>query len=208
MNNLSFNVTDTILLVDDDPANLQILEATLEPLNINLAMASNGEQALILAKEINPTLILLDVLMPNMDGYETLEKLKENNYLDHGQVIFMSALHSGENKAKGLKLGAVDYIGKPFVIDEVIVRLKIHLTINRLTKQLKERNEQLYNTNQYLLEAVAEGVYGIDLAGNITFANPAAYELTNYNENELIGHSFHKMHAPKKINKKSYIYKN
>ena len=185
---------EIILLVDDDPINLSILKENLTSLKLPLITIDNGADAITITLEKKPVIILLDVMMPKMNGYETLKILKNAGALSYTNVIFMSALDSGLDKARGLKSGAIDYIGKPFVTDEIIARIKTHLTIYRLKKALEHKNKELINTNAYLLEAVAEGVYGIDQEGKITFANPAACRLTKFVEKELIGQPFHHLH--------------
>ncbi len=197
---------ETILLVDDDELNIQVLKQNLASLNIPLISVDNGEDAIAITLDIKPVIILLDVMMPKMDGYETLQILQRKGALAYSNIIFMSALDSGQDKAKGLKIGAVDYIGKPFVVDEIIARIKIHLTLHRLKKSLEQKNKELVNTNAYLLKAVAEGVYGIDLEGKITFANPAACQFMGLSEQQLIGQYFHQNHLKETVDGQFYPY--
>jgi PAS domain S-box-containing protein len=184
----------TILLVDDNPTNLQLLFGTLKGLGHKLLVAKGGEDALKVAHWAQPDLILLDILMAGMDGFETCAKLKESPQTRDIAVIFLSALDDIDDKIKGLSLGAVDYIAKPFQAEEVIARVETHLTIARLRSELAERNRQLEAANQPILEAVGDGIYGLDVDGNITFANPAAMRLTGYPSDALIGHSLHELH--------------
>lgn len=183
-----------ILIVDDNPTNLQVLTQTLEELSHPIIVAESGEQALAEASTQPPALVLLDIMMPGMDGYETLQQLRTVDALRDIPVIFLSALDDLDYKVRGLSLGAVDYITKPFQIREVLARVDTHLTISRLQRELDERNRQLASTNTYILETVAEGLYGLDLQGNITFANPAATALTGYSHDELIGRSVFDLH--------------
>ncbi|MBT8439164.1 MAG: sigma-54-dependent Fis family transcriptional regulator [Gammaproteobacteria bacterium] len=185
---------DPILIVDDNPTNLLVLTQTLEELNYPISMAHSGEEALELAQNQPPSLILLDIMMPGMDGYETLSALREDDSLVDIPVIFLSALDDLDYKIKGLSLGAVDYITKPFQIQEVLARVQTHLTISNLKKELAKRNRQLESTNEYILEAVAEGIYGLSPDGLITFANPAAGKLTGYSQKELLGKSVFEIH--------------
>ncbi len=185
---------DPILIVDDNPTNLQVLTQTLEDLDFPIVMASSGNEAIQAAARQKPALILLDIMMPDKDGYETLDELRQNTELQETPVIFLSALDDLEYKVKGLSLGAVDYITKPFQIGEVLARVETHLTISRLKTELAERNAQLASTNEYILEAVAEGIYGLDQEGHITFANPAASRLTGYKTEELLGKSVFDLH--------------
>jgi PAS domain S-box-containing protein len=184
----------TILLVDDNPTNLQLLFGTLKGLGHKLLVAKSGEDALKVAQWAQPDLILLDILMAGIDGFETCAKLKENPETRDIAVIFLSALDDTDDKIKGLSLGAVDYIAKPFQAEEVIARVETHLTIARLRNELAERNRQLEAANQPILDSVGDGIYGLDLDGRITFANPAAMQLTGYPKEALIGHSIHELH--------------
>ena len=185
---------DPILIVDDNPTNLLVLTQTLEELNYPITMAHSGEEALELAQKQPPSLILLDIMMPGLDGYETLSALREDDLLADIPVIFLSALDDLDYKVKGLSLGAVDYITKPFQIQEVLARVQTHLTISNLKQELATRNRQLESTNEYILEAVAEGIYGLSPDGLITFANPAATRLTGYSHKELLGKSVFDLH--------------
>ena len=184
----------TILLVDDNPTNLQLLFGTLRGLGHKLLVAKSGEDALKVAQWAHPDLILLDILMTGIDGFETCAKLKEDPDTRDIAVIFLSALDDTNDKIKGLSMGAVDYIAKPFQAEEVIARVDTHLTIARLRTELAERNRQLEAANQPILDSVGDGIYGLDLEGNITFANPAAVQLTGYSQESLIGHSLHELH--------------
>ena len=184
----------TILLVDDNPTNLQLLFGTLRGLGHKLLVAKSGEDALKVAQWAHPDLILLDILMSGIDGFETCAKLKANPETQDIAVIFLSALDDTDDKIKGLSMGAVDYIAKPFQSEEVIARVETHLTIARLRTELAERNRQLEAANQPILDSVGDGIYGLDHDGNITFANPAATELTGYPLEALIGHSLHELH--------------
>jgi len=184
----------TILLVDDNPTNLQLLFGTLKGLGHKLLVAKSGEDALKVAQWALPDLILLDILMSGIDGFETCRQLKENADTREIAIIFLSALDDTNDKIKGLSMGAVDYIAKPFQAEEVIARVETHLTIARLRNELAERNRQLESANQPILNSVGDGIYGLDLNGDITFANPAATRLTGYSQEALIGHSIHELH--------------
>jgi len=184
----------TILLVDDNPTNLQLLFGTLKGLGHKLLVAKSGEDALKVAQWAQPDLILLDILMAGIDGFETCARLKADSATRDIAVIFLSALDDTEDKIKGLSLGAVDYIAKPFQAEEVIARVETHLEIAHLRGQLAERNRQLEAANQPILDSVGDGIYGLDLEGNITFANPAATQITGYTQEALIGHSLHELH--------------
>lgn len=148
---------ERILLVDDNPTNLQVLFQTLEGRGYNLLVAKDGETALTIVKKALPELILLDIMMPGIDGYEVCRQLKENPATRDIPVIFLSALDDTKDKVRGLDLGAVDYISKPFQTDEVIARVNTHLTIHRLQQQLQEQKDALERE----LEVVAEVQYDL-----------------------------------------------
>jgi DNA-binding NtrC family response regulator len=132
-----------ILLVDDNPTNLQVLYQTLEGNAYRLLAARNGRDAISIAQRAVPDLILLDVMMPGMDGFETCARLKTDDRTRDCAVIFLSALAEPREKVRGLELGAVDFVNKPFQAEEVLARVRTHLTIRDLQKQLRRRNEEL-----------------------------------------------------------------
>jgi len=146
------SATESILLVFDNPTNLQVLFQTLEGVGCKLLIAKNGEMALSIAGKALPDLILLDIMMPDIDGYEVCRQLKTNRATSGIPVIFLSALGDTEDKVKGLQLGAVDYITKPFQPDEVIARVNTHLTIHRLKRVVESQKDQL----EHELEVVSE----------------------------------------------------
>ena len=145
-------ITESILLVDDNPTNLQVLFQTLDGVGCKLLIAKNGEMALSIADKARPDLILLDIMMPDIDGYEVCRQLKSVPATADIPVIFLSALGDTEDKVKGLQLGAVDYITKPFQPDEVIARVNTHLTIHRLKREVESRKDQL----EHELKVVSE----------------------------------------------------
>ena len=145
---------EQILLVDDNVTNLQVLHQTLDGRGFKLLVAKNGAAALAIAEKARPSLILLDIMMPEMDGFEVCRRLKADPALSDIPVIYLSALTDTEDKVKGLELGAVDYIAKPFQPEEVIARVNTHLTISSLKKMLAEKNQELQSANSVLEERV------------------------------------------------------
>jgi signal transduction histidine kinase len=144
MNN--FESPKHILIVDDKPVNLKVLAQTLSNANYDIALANNGSTAIQMSLDDPPELILLDILMPEMDGFETCEKIKSHPRTKDIPIIFMSALSETINKVKGLSLGAVDYITKPFETDEVLARVKTQLQMRRLNQALEQKNQELSET--------------------------------------------------------------
>ncbi len=128
-----------ILLVDDSPTNLKVLSEALHGQGWKTLMATDGESAIEQAEYAQPDLILLDVMMPGIDGFETCLRLKAHATLNTIPVIFMTALSEADYKVKGLELGAVDYITKPFQQTEVIARAKLHLQLSFLHQSLEQQ---------------------------------------------------------------------
>jgi len=142
--NLEIIKNSKILIVDDDPSNLGVLLDGLSNLECTVMLAQNGETALEIAYEKQPDLILLDILMPGMDGFEVCRRLKDNKGgRDAPVIIFITAVTDTSRKVMGFKLGAVDFITKPFHRDDVTARISTHLGIRKLQKDLMEKNNRL-----------------------------------------------------------------
>ncbi len=149
-NNQSSNFKANILVVDDTIANLRLLVNLLVERGYKVRPASNGSMALAAARTEPPDLILLDIVMPNMDGYEVCEHLKADELTCEIPVIFISAINEVLDKVKALSIGGVDYITKPFQVEEVLARVETHLEIRRLQINLQEKNDELTKTLQEL----------------------------------------------------------
>ena len=128
-----------ILIVDDTPANIQTLTATLKEKGYQISVALNGKQALDVLARVQPDLILLDVMMPEMDGFETCERIKASERWSQIPIIFLTAKTETADIVRGFELGAVDYVAKPFNAHELLARVHTHLTIDRLHRE----NERL-----------------------------------------------------------------
>ena len=137
--------TPQILIVDDVDANLMILENIILEMGYKPMCASSASEATKLIAERLPQLILLDVFMPEMDGYEFCERLRENPITRDIPIIFISAADSSEDKVRGFKLGAVDYIAKPFEVTEVTMRVKNHLKLYEMQQELELSNRRLHS---------------------------------------------------------------
>jgi putative two-component system response regulator len=133
----------SIMVIDDQPANLKLLEEMLQRQGYAVRSFPRGRLALAAAEQHPPDLILLDITMPEMNGFEVCERLKSNEKLAPIPVIFLSALNEKEDKVRAFRAGAVDYVAKPFQFDEVQARVETHLELHRLQVRLKERNEHL-----------------------------------------------------------------
>ena len=152
-------VEDKVLLVDDNTTNLQLLHETLDGLGYKLLIAKNGQTALTIAQKAAPSLILLDIMMPEIDGYEVCRRLKADKNTAHIPVIFITALADDEDEAKGLGMGAVDYITKPINPELVRARVHNHLELKRhqdhLEKLVAERTRRLALTQAVTIESLA-----------------------------------------------------
>jgi len=142
-----------ILIVDDTPTNLEVLVDYFADNRFDLFVATDGESALEQINHARPDIILLDVKMPGIDGFETCRRLKANKETKDIPVIFMTALSDTVDKVKGFTLGAVDYVTKPIQHEEVLARVSAHLALRRLQKRLQEANETL---EQRVQERTAE----------------------------------------------------
>lgn len=184
----------TILVVDDTPASVGMLQAALEQENYQVLIATSGEKALERINLINPDLILLDIMMPGIDGYETCLQLKSNAKTRDVPIIFLSALSETFDKVRAFSIGGVDYLTKPVEPEELLVRVKTHIRINQLERELQIANDELKNrvavknseisqVHEKLSEKeeILHGIFSlsplgigvIDSHGKITDSNPA-----------------------------------
>jgi len=149
MNYSKENKDFRILIVDDVPKNIQVLGNILMAENYQLSYSQNGKEALAAVKQNDFDLILLDIMMPVVDGYEVCRQLKSDSKTKDIPIIFLTAKVEKESVVKGLKLGAVDYVTKPFYAEELLARVRTHLS-------LKDKTEQLQSINVILEQKVAE----------------------------------------------------
>lgn len=140
------NGTETkpfVVLVDDIPQNIQVLYQILSKLDYSFAIATNGEEVFSVVKRRKPDLILLDVMLPDIDGFSICRKLKEDDTFKDVPIIFLSAKTELEDKIEGFNAGGVDYITKPFEEYEVVVRVKTHLNLKHAKDELVRRQIEL-----------------------------------------------------------------
>jgi len=192
-----------ILIVDDTPDIVNHLQQTLLSAGYEVYVATSGSKALQRLEHTKPDLILLDIIMPDIDGYETCSRIKADPDRSAIPIIFMSALHETFDKVKAFSTGAVDYITKPLNTEELLVRIKTHISINQLQKELREANSQLeekvqQRTNELqeseakyrrLFEKSQEGIWVIGADNLTTLANPAIAKMLGYQPEEMIGKS-------------------
>jgi len=194
----------SILVADDDPAALHILLAYLKEQGFSTLGATSGEQVIRQIQVLQPDLILLDVMMPGIDGFETCRRLKANETTKDIPVIFITALSDPVNKVMGFEVGGVDYITKSFQPEEVLARVKTHLMTRDLQVKLQEhvqllKNEiekhkwteaTLHEREQWFattLKSIGDAVITTDNEGRVTFMNPVAEALTGWKHNEALG---------------------
>ncbi len=134
---------DTLLIVDDILANVKVLRSFLNQSGFNVLIAEDGEEAIQVTENALPDLILLDIMMPGIDGFEVCQRLKSQEHTQEIPIIFMTALTEVADKVKGFQMGAADYITKPFQQQEVLARVNTHITLRKQRLQLQKRNQEL-----------------------------------------------------------------
>jgi DNA-binding response OmpR family regulator/DNA-binding CsgD family transcriptional regulator len=157
---------DIVLVVDDSPEALGFLTSALEQANITALVAIDGASALELLKNVTPDLILLDAVMPDMDGFETCRNLKANKQTAHLPVVFMTGLSETQHVIEGLNAGGVDYVAKPIVIDELIARIRVHLA-----------NARVAHGARTALDATGRFLVSTDSAGQLIWSTLQAETL-------------------------------
>jgi DNA-binding NarL/FixJ family response regulator len=157
---------DVALVVDDSPETLRLLTDALDGAGMTVMVALDGASAMRIVDQITPDIVLLDAVMPGMDGFETCRRLKRDAGLDHVPIIFMTGLAETEHIVRGLEAGGVDYVTKPIVVEEMLARIRVHLANARLTQSARAA---LDVSGRYLL-----AVNGV---GKIRWATPQAQKL-------------------------------
>jgi DNA-binding response OmpR family regulator len=152
---------DIALVVDDSPDTLRMLTDALEEAGMTVLVALEGEQALTIAAKVTPDIILLDAVMPSLDGFETCRRLKRNKTLTHVPIIFMTGLSETEDIIKGLEAGGVDYVTKPIVPDELLARMRVHLA-----------NARLAYSARAALDASGRYLLATDTSGGVLWCTP------------------------------------
>jgi PAS domain S-box-containing protein len=198
----------SILVVDDEPKNLLAVEAVLSVLGGTVVTASSGREALrhLLARDF--ALILMDVQMPELDGFQTAAVIRQRDRSRHVPIIFVTAISKAtEHVRQGYALGAVDYVFKPFEAEILRSKVAVFMELYRYRERVRRQAEQLRvheerrraaemvdsvrKQNELILNAVGEGIVGFDADGCISFVNPAACRLSGFKRDELMGHPAH-----------------
>src|SRR4249920_2791075 len=170
---------DVALVVDDSPETLRLLTDALDGAGMTVMVALDGAAAMRIVDQITPDIILLDAVMPGMDGFETCRRLKREAGLSNVPVIFMTGLAETEHIVRGLEAGGVDYVTKPIAIEEMLARIRVHLANARLTQSARAA---LDVSGRYLL--------AVNSHGNIVWATPQAQRLLSENLTSLAGDEF------------------
>ncbi|MGX4772393.1 response regulator [Bradyrhizobium guangdongense] len=157
---------DVALVVDDSPETLRLLTDALDGAGMTVMVALDGVSAMRIVDQITPDIVLLDAVMPGMDGFETCKRLKRDAGLDGVPIIFMTGLAETEHIVRGLEAGGVDYVTKPIAIKEMLARIRVHLANARLTQSARAAHDV---SGRYLL--------AVDDAGKIKWATPQAQKL-------------------------------
>jgi DNA-binding response OmpR family regulator/DNA-binding CsgD family transcriptional regulator len=157
---------DTVLVVDDTPETLGFLTEALEQAGITVLVATDGEAALELVQRITPDLVLMDAVMPGLDGFETCRRLRQDRSVSHVPVIFMTGLSETEHVVEGLSAGGVDYVTKPIVVDELLARIRVHLANARIAYGARSA-----------LDATGRCLLALDAAGRPIWCTPQAERL-------------------------------
>ena len=157
---------DTLLVVDDTPETLGFLTDTLDGAGFTVLIATDGESALALVDQITPDLVLMDALMPGMDGFETCRRLKNEKLLSHVPVVFMTGLSETEHVVQGLAAGGVDYVTKPIIVEELLARIRVHLT-----------NARIAHGTRVALDATGRFLLATDQSGRLLWCTPKAKQL-------------------------------
>ena len=157
---------DTVLVVDDTPETLGFLTDTLDHAGFTVLIATDGASALDLVDQITPDLVLMDAVMPGMDGFEACRRLKREKLLTHLPVIFMTGLSQTEHVVEGLAAGGVDYVTKPIVVDELLARIRVHLA-----------NARVAHGTHAALDATGRFLLATDRSGKLLWCTPKARQL-------------------------------
>jgi len=168
-------MNERILVVDDTPANIQTVAAILKGQGYQLSVATNGKQALDVIEKVLPDLILLDVMMPEMDGFETCRRIKATEAWRDIPIIFLTAKTETADLVKGFETGAVDYVGKPFNAHELLARVSTHLTVDHLRRTLAAKNVELARAHELVRRAF--GRYVSEEVATSLLRNPEGLEL-------------------------------
>lgn len=205
-----------VLLVDDSPTTLSTLFDYLRGSGFRPVLAEDGEDALARVKTVKPDIILIEALLPGLDGFETCRRLKENPQTREIPLIFVTSLADTVNKLKGFQVGAVDYLTKPIQCEEILVRIKTHLLIQNVQENLKQQNQHLqqegirhrrvlellqasHERYRLLAENVTDMIAIQSAGGLYRYVSPACFALLGYSSEEMTGRSVYEFLHPEDL---------
>jgi DNA-binding response OmpR family regulator/DNA-binding CsgD family transcriptional regulator len=168
-----------VLVVDDSPDTLRMLTDALEEAGMTVLVALEGRQALAIGEKITPDIILLDAVMPSIDGFETCRRIKRDTSLAHVPVIFMTGLSDTQDIVKGLEAGGVDYVTKPIVPDELLARIRVHLV-----------NARLAHSARVALDASGRHLLATNAYGRVLWSTPQAAKLLGFTFSDFDGEGY------------------
>ena len=157
-----------VLIVDDNPETISMLNTTLSEVGLTVLVALSGQQALTIAKRIKPEIILMDAMMPEMDGFEACRRIKSDALIAHIPVIFMTGLHASEDIVRGFDAGGIDYVTKPIDVQGLVARIGAQLT-----------NSRIANGARQALDTLGQYSLSVDLNGKILGSTPNTHNLMN-----------------------------
>ena len=163
-NNTKFS--GVVLIVDDNPETMNMLNLTLSEVGLTVLVALSGEQALTIARRIKPDIILMDAMMPEMDGFEACRRIKADAVISHIPVIFMTGLSASEDMVRGFDAGGIDYVTKPINVEGLIARMRAHLT-----------NSRIATGARLALDTLGQHSLSVDLMGNVLWSTPNTHNL-------------------------------
>ncbi|MEZ5765571.1 MAG: response regulator transcription factor [Xanthobacteraceae bacterium] len=165
---------DIALVVDDSPETLRMLTDALDAAGMTVMVALDGNAAIRIAQQIRPNIVLLDAIMPGIDGFETCRRLKRETSVANAPVIFMTGLSETEHIVKGLEAGGVDYVTKPIAIPEMLARIRVHLA-----------NARIANSTRAALDAAERYLFAVNVKGELLWATPEAQRLLDAQQTTL-----------------------
>ena len=192
---ISVEYKETILIADGDPLGRETLKALLLSQGYELAFAHNGPDAIDRVRQIEPDLLLLDAMLPVVDGFDVCNRLRSDPDVSETPIIMVTSLDDNASRLRGLEMGIDDFITKPFDMAQLRARVR---TITRLNRQRRLRTLELQSERdrtRAILEALGEAVIVTDMDGTIEYINPTAASLTGYSRTEAVGHEWGTLHG-------------
>lgn len=174
------NYQPRVLIIDDQPKNIQVLGQFLRAEDFSINVAKSGQAGLDMIEGVNPDIILLDILMPDIDGFEVCKKIRENDKTKEIPIIFVSAVTDMEKIIHGFKIGGNDYITKPFNQDELLARVKTHIDLYRSKVLIKDQQEKILETQKFELLFKTCGLVAHEIFNPLTIVSGNLYSVQKW----------------------------